>query len=122
MKRRGLVVVVLGAAAVVAVGLARKARADREGSATAGPPEGPGPLGVVEVESEEVDDDGNLVVDDLLVAVDDEGTIVATDETVAVITPEGDAVVDERLSVIGTDGKLHTIGEDLTVTETADED
>jgi hypothetical protein len=53
--------------------------------------------------------------------VDDEGTIVATDETVAIITPEGDTVIDERVSVIGTDGKLHEIGEDISVTEAEDE-
>jgi len=69
-------------------------------------------LSVVEVETEDVDDDGNLVVDDLIVAVDGDGKIVATDETIAVITPEGDTVVDETLSVVGDGGDLHAIEED----------
>jgi hypothetical protein len=122
MKRKGLILVVLGAGAV-AYGLARRAKADRERSlsVTSYTPPTEDSLGVVEVESEDVDEDGNLVVDDLIVAVDDEGTIVATDETVAIITPEGDTVIDERVSVIGTDGKLHEIGEDISVTEAEDE-
>ncbi len=60
---------------------------------------------------------GNLVVDDLMVAVDSDGKIVATDETVAVITPEGDTVIDEKLSVVGDDGELHTVEEDISVAE-----
>jgi hypothetical protein len=76
---------------------------------------------IVEVEAEGVDEEGNLVIDDLVMAVDSEGTIVATDETVAVITPEGDAVVDEKLSVLGEDGKLHAAEEDISVLEVNDE-
>jgi hypothetical protein len=49
--------------------------------------------------------------------VDNDGKIVATDETVAVITPEGDTVIDEKLSVVGDDGELHTVDEDISVTE-----
>ena len=78
---------------------------------------GEDPLELLEVETERVDDDGNLVIDDLTVAVDGEGKIVATDETIAVITPEGGAVVDETLSVVGEDGKLHAVEEDLSVLE-----
>ena len=76
---------------------------------------------VVEVETEGVDEEGNLVIDDLVVALDSEGNIVATDETVAVITPEGDAVVDEKLSVMGKDGKLHAAEEDVSIFEIDDE-
>ena len=71
-------------------------------------------LEMVEVETEGVDEEGNLVIDDLVVAVDVEGKVLATDETVAVITPEGDAVVDEKLSVLGEDGKLHAVEEDIS--------
>ena len=53
----------------------------------------------MEFETEDVDADGNLVVDDLVVAVDGDGKIVATDETIAVVTPEGDTVIDEKLSI-----------------------
>ena len=76
---------------------------------------------MVEVETEGVDKEGNLVIDDLVAAVDSEGKILATEETVAVITPEGDAVVDEKLSVLGEDGKLHTAEEDISVMEVKDE-
>ena len=72
---------------------------------------------MVEVETEDVDAEGNLVVDDLVVAVDSDGKIMATDETVTVITSEGDTVVDEKLSVGGDDGELHTVEEDISVTE-----
>jgi hypothetical protein len=76
---------------------------------------------MVEVETEGVDEEGNLVIDDLVMAVDSEGKILATDETVAVITPEGDAVIDEKLSVLGEDGKLHAAEEDISVIEVDDE-
>ena len=78
-------------------------------------------LEMVGVETEGFDEEGNLVIDDLVVAVDSEGKILATDETVGVITPEGDAVVDEKLSVLGEDGKLHAVEEDISVLEADDE-
>jgi len=78
-------------------------------------------LEMVEVETEGVDEEGNLVIDDLVVAVDSEGKILAIDETIGVITPEGDAVVDEEISVLGEDGKLHAVEEDISVLEADDE-
>jgi hypothetical protein len=78
-------------------------------------------LEVVEIETAGVDEDGDLVIDDLVVAVDGEGNIVATDETVVVISAEGDAVVDERLSVLGKDGELHPVEEDIAILESDDE-
>ncbi len=78
-------------------------------------------LEVVEVEGEGVDEDGNLILDDVVVAVDSEGKIVATDETVAVVTAEGDVIVDETLSVVGDDGELHAVEEDRSVMEADDE-
>ena len=110
MKARRLLIVVLGAGAV-GYGLARRRKAAQERSlstATVGS-SGGSSLGVVEVETETIDADGNLVVDDILVAVDDDGTVVATDETIAVITPAGDTVIDETLSVLGDDGELHAV-------------
>jgi hypothetical protein len=83
-------------------------------------PAGDDSLEVTEVETEGVDEEGNLVIDELVAAVDSEGKIVATDETVAVVTPDGGVIVDETLSVVGDDGKLHTIEEDTSVME-ADE-
>jgi hypothetical protein len=118
MKAKRLLFVALGAGAV-AYGLARRKRAAQElalSTATAGPVGG-GSLDVVEVETEKIDADGNLVVDDILVAVDDSGTVVATDETIAVITPDGETVIDEKLSVLGDDGELHTLAEDVSVAE-----
>ncbi len=76
---------------------------------------------MVEVETEGVDNAGNLVIDDLVVAVDSDGRILATDETIAVITSEGDAIVDETLSVLGEDGKLHAVEEDVSILEAGDE-
>ncbi len=121
MKRKRLVLIALGAG-VLGYGLARRSKAATERSmsmSTVGSG-GEGSRGVVEFEFGDVDSAGNLVVDDLLAAVDSDGKIVATDETVAVITPEGDTVIDEKLSVVGDDGELHTVEEDISITE-ADE-
>ena len=123
MKRKRIIVVVLGAGALAAVGVARRTKANRGRTAAGtdyGPP-GDGSLEVAEVETADVDDEGNLVIDDLLVAVDGDGKIVATDETVAVITPDGDAVVDETISVVGEDGELHAVEEDVAIVEADDE-
>jgi hypothetical protein len=77
-------------------------------------------LELVEVESEGVDEEGNIVADDLVVAVDGSGTVIASDETIAVVTADGDVVIDETVSVIGDDGVLHAVDEEITVVE-ADE-
>lgn len=118
MKRKRLMLVVLGAGAL-GYGLARRSRAAKQQSVSmaADGSDAVRPFGVVEVETEDIDADGNLVVDDLVVAVDSDGKIVVTDETVAVITPEGGTVIDEKLSVMGDDGQLHTVEEDIAVTE-----
>jgi len=118
MKRKRLIFVVLGAGAL-GYGLARRSKAakERSMSVTAARSGGEGSLGVVELGAEGVDADGNFVMDDLVVAVDSDGKIVATDETIAVITPEGDTVIDEKLSVMGDDDELHTVEEDISVTE-----
>jgi hypothetical protein len=118
MKPKRLIIVALGAGAL-GFGLARRSKAAKERSTgmTAAGSGGQGSIGVVEFETEDVDADGNLVVDDLVVGVDSDGKVVATDETVAVITPEGDTVVDEKLSVVGDDGELHTVEEDISITE-----
>jgi hypothetical protein len=84
-------------------------------------PGGEETLDLVEVETEDVDEDGNIVVDDLVVAVDGDGNIVATDETVAVVTVDGDIVVDETFSVVGDDGELHAAMEDVTILGADDE-
>jgi hypothetical protein len=78
-------------------------------------------LELVEVETEGVDEAGNVVDDDLVVAVDGDGNIVAADETVTVVTADGDIVVDETLSIVGDDGKLHAIEGDTTILEADDE-
>jgi hypothetical protein len=123
VKRKQVVWVVLGAGALVALGsYLQRAKAERKRtmSETNGKSAGEDSLETVEIETDAVDDDGNLVIDDLVVAVDSAGNIVAADETIAVITTEGDAVVDEKLSVVGEDGKLHTVEEDISVLEAED--
>ena len=76
----------------------------------------------VRVETEVVDDEGNVVVDDLVAAVDGDGNIVATDETITTVTSDGDVVVDETIAVRGDDGRLHAVEEDVTVVEADDEE
>ncbi len=48
---------------------------------------------VIEVVTGGVDDEGSMVVDDLVAVVDGEGNVLATDETVTVETPDGDVRV-----------------------------
>ncbi|MGO8871708.1 MAG: hypothetical protein ACLQPH_09970 [Acidimicrobiales bacterium] len=86
-------------------------------SETSETPAGEDELELVEIEAEGVDENGNLVEDDLVVAVDRDGSIVAADETIMVVTPDGDAVIDETISVAGDDGELHAIEEDVSILE-----
>lgn len=79
-------------------------------------------LEVVEVETGGVDEDGNAVVDDLVVALDKDGKVVASDETVAVVTEDGDVIIDETISIVGDDGELHAVEEDITVLEADDDE
>ena len=74
---------------------------------------------LVEVETGDIDQEGNLVVDDI-VAVVGGGYIIAVDETVTTLTPDGDVRIDETLSVVGDDGELHAIEEDVTVLATSE--
>ena len=76
---------------------------------------------LVEIGTEEVDEDGNVVLDDLVAALDSDGNIVATTETVIVVTPDGDVVSDETVSVAGDDGELHVIEENVEIAEADDE-
>lgn len=77
---------------------------------------------VEEFETMRVDEDGNLVVDDVIVAVDAQGHVLATDETIVVLDSHGDAVLDETVSVIGEDGELHVLEEDVIVVEAESRD
>jgi len=72
---------------------------------------------LVEVETEDVDVDGNIVVDDVITVVGSGGNIVATDETIAVLTADGAVVIGETFSVVGDDGELHVVDENATVLE-----
>jgi hypothetical protein len=123
MRRRPVIWAALGVGGLAVLGLLlrqRTAQTRRQVmNETNDTPAGEA-LEMVEVGTEGVDEEGNLVIDDLVVAMDSEGRIVATDETVAVITAEGDAVVDETVSVVGEDGKLHAVEEDISGLE-ADE-
>jgi len=86
-------------------------------SDTEHPSAGEEEIELMEFETEGTDDDGNVVVDDIVVAVDADGHVIATDETVAVLTPQGDVVVDETVSIVGDDGELHVLEEDVVVVE-----
>jgi hypothetical protein len=91
-----------------------------EGKGPAGgeePSEDEDELETIEVVTEATDEDGDVVVDDLIVEVDGGGHVVATDETTIVRTREGDVLVDETFSVAGDDGTLHVVEEDMTVVE-----
>jgi len=89
-------------------------------SDTSHTPTGDDELELVEVETEDVGEDGNVVVDDVVTVVDSHGNIIATDETIAELTADGNIVVDETFSVADEDGGLHVIDEVVTVLETED--
>jgi hypothetical protein len=72
---------------------------------------------VVEIVTGGVDEQGDVIVDDLVAAVDADGNVIATDETIAVETADGDVLIDETISVLGEDGELHPIEEDVAVVE-----
>ena len=78
-------------------------------------------IDVIEVVTEADDDEGNVVIDDMVAIVDGDGNVLATDETIAIATADGDVVVDETISVRGDDGERHAIEEDVTVLEPGDE-
>src|SRR5436305_9698072 len=67
----------------------------------------------VEVVSSAVGDDGTVVVDDLKAIVDNDGNVLATDEIIAVEGSDGTIVVDEVISVADDDGELIEIEEDV---------
>jgi len=77
---------------------------------------------LVEIESEHVDEEGNVVIDDVVAVMDSEGHLIATDETITEMTAEGDLVIDESFSVVGEDGELHEISDDVTVLVADDEE
>jgi hypothetical protein len=74
-------------------------------------------IDVVEIVTEEVTEDGTLVVDDLVAVVDGDGNVLATDETVLIADAEGDVVVDETIAVTNADGELEVVEEDVLVVE-----
>src|ERR1035437_5456343 len=86
-------------------------------SKTNNPKAGVQELDLVEIETEDVDEYGNVVVDDIVALVDDEGNIIAIDETITALTPNDEVIVNETVSLVGDDGELHATVEDVTVLE-----
>src|ERR1035437_2752439 len=86
-------------------------------SKTNNPQAGVQELDLVEIETEDVDEYGNVVVDDIVALVDDEGNIIAIDETITALTPNDEVIVNETVSLVGDDGELHATVEDVTVLE-----
>src|SRR5665647_1449085 len=62
-------------------------------SKTNNPQAGVQELDLVEIETEDVDEYGNVVVDDIVALVDDEGNIIAIDETITALTPNDEVIV-----------------------------
>jgi hypothetical protein len=85
-------------------------------------PTGEDEIELMEFETEGIDGDGNVVVDDVVVALDAHGHVLATDETVAVLTAQGDVVVEETVSIVGDDGELHVLEEDVVIVENDEQD
>jgi hypothetical protein len=72
-------------------------------------------LETIEVVTAEVEDDGTIIVDDLVAEVDGDGNVVATDELVEIDLPDGTVIVDETFSVADESGELVMIDEETTV-------
>ena len=86
-------------------------------SKTNNPQAGVQELELVEIETEDVDEYGNVVVEDIVALVDGEGNIIAIDEAVTALTPNDEVIVNETISLVGDDGELHATVEDVTVLE-----
>ena len=86
-------------------------------SKTNNPQAGVQELDLVEIETEDVDEYGNVVVEDIVALVDGEGNIIAIDEAVTALTPNDEVIVNETISLVGDDGELHATVEDVTVLE-----
>lgn len=74
-------------------------------------------IDIVEIVTEEVSEDGTVVIDDLVAVVDGEGNVLATDETIIAADAEGDVVVDETIAVVNADGELEVVEEDVLIVE-----
>src|SRR5262249_60467525 len=59
-----------------------------------------------EVVTVDVEEDGTVVVDDVVAEVDAEGNVVATDELVEIDMPDGTVIMDETFSVADDQGEL----------------
>ncbi len=74
-------------------------------------------IDIVEIVTEEVSEDGTVVIDDLVAVVDGDGNVLATDETIIAADAEGDVVIDETIAVVNADGELEVVEEDVLLVE-----
>jgi hypothetical protein len=75
-----------------------------------------------EVVTVDVEDDGTVVVDDLVAEVDAQGNVIAADELTEVDLPDGTVIVDETFSVADDEGELTVIDEETEVVSPKDSD
>lgn len=69
----------------------------------------------MEIITAAMQEDGTIVIDDLVAEVDPEGRVVATDERVEIDLPDGTVIVGETFSVADEDGDLVAIDEETTI-------
>jgi hypothetical protein len=76
----------------------------------------------VEIVTAEVEEDGTIVIDDLVAEVDGQGNVVATDELVEIDLPDGTVIMDETFSVANEEGELVVIDEETIVLTPGDDE
>jgi len=64
-----------------------------------------GDLEVIEILAEQVDSEGNTIVDHSVFVVDAHGTVVGGDEIITFETPDGEVI----MSQLGDDGDMHLV-------------
>ena len=60
---------------------------------------------VIEIVTEDVDHEGNTIVDDAIFVVDGAGRVVAQHESITFESPDGDVM----RSTLGDDGQMHIV-------------
>lgn len=72
---------------------------------------------VVEAYSEEVEEDGTIVAEEVLAAIDPETGEAVIDDIVAVSAPDGSGFVEETVTAVDADGNVEVLADEVEVFE-----
>lgn len=74
-------------------------------------------IDVVEAFTEEVEDDGTVVAEDIIAAINPETGEAVIDDVVAVTAPDGSGFVEETVTTVDADGNVEVIADEVDVFE-----